>query len=121
MKVGSPGLPVGTYNAEFVGTEDQPANVDAGFGPGVRWKFKVLTGPQTGKICSRITGTMPTPKNACGRILAGLLGRALVDGEDIDLGRFVGVKVLAVVGQGQGGTRVETVVRSANLSEPIPY
>jgi hypothetical protein len=111
LTVGSGGVPVGNYVATFAGYENQPENKEKGYGMGLRWKFAIADGPQAGQITSRITSPTPTTKNTCGKMLVGLLGRALRDGEQIDPDAFIGKKYMIVVAAGQnGGTRVEAVV-----------
>lgn len=110
LKITSGGVPVGSYKATFAGYEVQPENKEKGYGAGLRWKFTVTEGPQAGQTASRITGSAPSPKNAAGKILTGLLGRAVAEGEAIDPDTLIGKPYLIVVGAGQnGGTRVEAV------------
>ena len=111
FKVGSGGVPVGNYSATFIGTKEQAANAQKGYGPGIRWEWKITVGPQAGQVASRITGPLPTPKNGAGKMLAGILGRALKEGEEIDLQAYVGKPYMIVVAAGQqGGTRVEAIM-----------
>jgi hypothetical protein len=110
LKVGSGGVPIGNYTATFIGIKEQAAN-EKGYGPGVRWEFKITAGPQAGQVVSRITGPSPTPKNGAGKMLAGILGRALKEGEEVDLQTYIGRPYMVVVAAGQqGGTRVEAIV-----------
>jgi hypothetical protein len=105
------GVPVGNYTAVFQGVEPQPENKEKGYAAGVRWKFQVDAGPCAGQAATRITGAAPSPKNGCGKMLSGVLGRALKEGEQIDPAAFVGKRFMIVVAAGQGGgTRVEAVV-----------
>jgi hypothetical protein len=109
--VSSGGVPVGNYTAKFAGVEPAPANPEKGFGPGMRWKFTIDGGPHGGQIASRVTGPTPSPKNGCGKMLSGLVGRALKEGEQIDPDGYVGRRYMVVVAAGQGGgTRVEAIV-----------
>jgi hypothetical protein len=111
MTVSSGGVPAGSYTGSFAGIETQPEDKERGYAAGVRWKFTVNTGPYAGQSVSRITGATPSPKNSCGKILAGLVGRPLKEGEQIDVNTFVGKPYMLVVAAGQGGgTRVEAVV-----------
>jgi hypothetical protein len=111
LTVGSGGLPVGNYTALFAGIEPQPENKEKGYAAGLRWKFTVDAGPCKDQTASRITGTAPTTKNSCGKMLAGLLGRAVAEKEQIDPDIFVGKKYMIVVAAAQGGgTRVEAIV-----------
>lgn len=110
LTVSSGGVPVGNYTGTFAGVEAQAANKDKGYGAGLRWKFAIDAGAHAGQTASRITGPAPTPKNGCGKMLAGLLGRALTEGEAVDPDTLVGKRFMIVVAAGQGGgTRVEAV------------
>jgi hypothetical protein len=109
--VASGGVPVGNYTGSFAGVEPQPENKDKGYGAGLRWKWTIDAGPQAGQTVSRVTGPTPSPKNGCGKVLAGLLGRALKEGEQLDPTQCVGKRYMIVVAAGpQGGTRVEAVI-----------
>ena len=109
--VSSGGVPVGNYTGTFAGVEPTPANAEKGYGPGVRFKFTIDSGAQAGQVASRVTGPVPSPKNGCGKMLSGLLGRAITEGERIDPSAFVGWRYMIVVAPGQGaGTRVDAVV-----------
>jgi hypothetical protein len=109
--VSSGGVSVGNYTGKFAGVEIQPENTEKGYGPGVRWKFTIDAGPCAGQTASRITGGTASPKNGCGKMLSGLIGRAVKEGEQIDVGTFIGKRYMIVVAVSQGGgTRVETIV-----------
>src|SRR5262245_15571090 len=102
------GPPAGSYVARFEGVEQTQHET---YGEGLRWKFKVLQGPQAGQLASRTTGLKPSAKNGCGKVLAGLVGRALDLDEEIDIVQYVGRTYLIVVQAGEkGGTRVEAVI-----------
>lgn len=106
LKVSTGGVPAGSYLAKFTGYEE--TNND--YGDGLRWQFEVASGPIKGSKTSRITGPLPTPKNSCGRVLSGILGKPLTPGEDIDLDSLVGKTYLIVVTTtDSGSTRVDTV------------
>lgn len=114
--VSSGAVPPGTYTGTFAGVENVPANPEKGFGPGVRFKFTIVAGLFEGQTTCRVTGTSATQKNSCGRILSGLLGRALRDGELIEVDSFIGRKYMLVVAPGPGsGTRVDAIVPIPNL------
>jgi hypothetical protein len=111
LKVTSGSIPVGQYRATFEGVEEQPANVQKGYAAGLRWKFKVVSGPHAGLATSRVTGATPSPANACGKILSGLVGRAIKEEEEFDPDQYRGRKYLVIVEAAQGGgTRVAAVV-----------
>ena len=58
-----------------------------------------------------MTGPTPSPKNGCGKMLAGLIGRALLEGEQVDPDQYAGKRYMLVVAAGQGGgTRVKAIV-----------
>jgi hypothetical protein len=108
LTVTSGGPPTGSYAARFAGIEETTHDE---FGAGLRWKFEVTQGEQAGKVASRTTGLRPTAKNGCGKMLAGVLGRELRAGEQLDPHQFVGREYLIVVGPTENGsTRVEAVV-----------
>ena len=111
LTVSSGGVPIGNYTGTFAGIEAQPENKEKGYGPGIRWKFAIDNGPCAGQTASRVTGQTLTPKNTCGKMLSGLLGRGLKEGEQIDPDQFIGKRFMIVVEAGQGGgTRVAAVV-----------
>jgi hypothetical protein len=111
MTVTSGGVPVGNYTGRFGGVEDVLANPEKKFGPGIRWKFTIDDGPYCGQSVSRVTAPAPTFKNSCGKMLAGLVGRALSQDEQVDSDTFLGRRYMLVVAAGQeGGTRVEAVM-----------
>ena len=111
LTVSSGGVPVGNYTGTFSGTEATQAKPEKGYGAGIRWKFQVDSGPCAGQTTSRVTGMSPTPKNGCGKMLSGLIGRALKEGEQIDPDAFIGKHYMIVVATGrEGGTRVEAIV-----------
>jgi hypothetical protein len=106
----SGGVPVGTYTGSFAGTEAQPANKELGYGPGLRWKFHIASGTQAGQSTGRVTGPTPSPRNACGKLLSGLIGRALKEGEQINPDDYIGRMYMIIVAAGPGGgTRVEAI------------
>lgn len=117
---GGQGVPVGIYqNAIFDGIEVVPANIEKGYKPGYRFKFKVAEGPHAGAIASRVVGG-DAPKRVNGRwnnlakILSEMTGQPLALGVDYDIEPLVGKAFTVVVKQGEGGgTRVDAVMRVA--------
>jgi hypothetical protein len=107
----SGGIPPGNYTGTFAGFEAQPANKEKGYPAGIRWRFVIDAGPLAGQSVSRITTSSPTPRNACGKVLSGLIGHDLQQGEQIDPGIYLGNRYLLEVAPGkEGGTRVESIV-----------
>jgi hypothetical protein len=110
MTMSQGGVPAGEYTATFAGIEPQAANVEKGYGAGIRWKFTIDAGAQQGQMSSRITSPAPTLRNSCGKMLTGLIGRPLADRESADPNAYLGKRYRILVGVGQGnGTRVEFV------------
>jgi hypothetical protein len=103
------GVPVGSYVAKFVEVQNvtHPEH-----GPGLEWVFEVTKGPHAGSKTSRTTGTAPSGKNACGRILGGVTGGAISPGAQINLADYVGKKFLVMVepNSTNTGTRIGTVM-----------
>jgi hypothetical protein len=58
--------------------------------PGIEWQFEITDGPQAGQIVGRITSAVPTTKNACGTLLAGLVGRLVQPDEEVDPDQYRG-------------------------------
>ena len=79
--------PSGTYLAVLRAVE--PALHDL-FGAGLRFVFRVEDGPWAGAVVEQTTGRRPTARNACGLLLAGLLGRPLEPGEVVELEALIG-------------------------------
>ena len=102
-------MPEGMHYAVFTTTESVPAREWEGkqLEEGVRWAYEVSVGPHKGRRLSTITGTVPTEKNGCGRILAGMFGRPIKPGEDIDIEPLIGQTFLVNV---QGGKIVTVAV-----------
>lgn len=102
-------MPDGTFYTVFTTTESVPAREWEGkqLEEGVRWVFEVTHGPHKGRRLSTTTGPVPTEKNACGRILAGLFGRPITPGEDIDIEPFLSMTFIVTV---QGGKIVNVAV-----------
>jgi len=73
-------VPVGFYHAAFVGVEEHKLQ-DGSLK--WRWTWKITTGPETGKIASALTERSINPNTHAGRLIAGLLGRVIVVGEDV--------------------------------------
>jgi hypothetical protein len=99
-------VPAGSYVAKFLGIEPTEPNQ---FGEGIRWKFEVVSGPHAGARISRTTGTKPTLKNQCGKLLIAVSGKSSL-GEEIDLSAYVGRTYLIVVVQRpEGGISLDSV------------
>jgi len=103
------GPPPGIYRAIFQGVE-QTEHPE--YGAGARFDFKVVGGEHDGKITSRTCKPQPSPKNATGRLLSGLLGGQMQPGQTVSLAACIGKPFTVVVGLAPSGnaTRVESVM-----------
>jgi hypothetical protein len=104
------GCKPGSYAAEFVGAFKLPPKADGpDYGPALIVKFRTDDGLEPSAIVSET----PTLRNACGRILAGMLGRPLKPEEEIEWSSFEGQKFLVVVvtNKTQTGTTIGDVTR----------
>ena len=110
IEAGGSTVPAGAFRATFTGVEDTDHEE---YGAGLRFRFEVVGGGHAGEETSRITGTRPTPKNALGKILAGLTGSGLEVGQDVDIEACIGKQYLVNICETKSGsTRVESVIRA---------
>ena len=103
------GPPPGTYKGVLESIE---ATTHQEFGDGVRITWRITEGMSSGLLASRTCNPHPTPTNATGRLMAGLLGRQIKPGEKVSLAACIGRSYMVVVGLGRNGqsTRVESCV-----------
>lgn len=103
------GPPAGFYRTRFLTVEP---TLHEEYGAGLKFVFEVSEGELKGAQASRITSASPTPKNAAGRMLSGIIGEALVPGQKVDLAPFVGREYLTQVETVPGGTstRIATIM-----------
>jgi hypothetical protein len=108
VKAGA-GVPAGHYRAKFVDVEQTTHDE---YGDGLKFVWEVVDGDQRGGLATRITSPNPTPKNAAGRMIAGITGTSLTPGCRVDLEPHVGrIYLLQVSTVANGnGTRVEAVI-----------
>ncbi len=98
-------LPPNAYYAKFVSVE--PFSNDRVQGK-LRWRWEVASGTCKGREASALTDTKITAFTQSGRLLAGLLQRQLVPGEDMaklwaDLQACVGKAYMVTVQAGPKG------------------
>lgn len=105
----SSGPPANIYKATFVGVTK---TTHPEYGDGARFDWKVVGGEHDGKTASRTCKPSPSAKNVTGKLMAGLLGRAINPGEKVNLAACIGKVYTIVVGLAQNGTstRVESVM-----------
>ena len=83
-------VPAGTYDVQFVGTEEaKPFDGPSRYGrtnngPRLLWRFRITAGPLTGKDLVQFTGNEIVQKSGLLRLLTMMLGRPLRKGERID-------------------------------------
>lgn len=111
--MGSGGLPVGSYRAEFVGAEAFDDNADK-YGPGVSLRWRVLEGEQAGSEVTRICSAKLTPKSALGKFGVAIKGGEIKTGEQFSFAPYAGVRgSLMVEPTDSGGSRVSVFLRDA--------
>jgi hypothetical protein len=100
-KVKPAGAKPGSYNAVFTGAYELPPREDGpDYGPALICKWKSDCGAEPSAIVSQT----PTVKNACGRILAGMLGRQLRTEEEVSWEQFEGKRYMVLVVTNKAGT-----------------
>lgn len=74
-------LPVGFYTTLFKGVAEVTMPKDGS----IKWRFEweVKTGEHAGEQASALTDRSISPTTLPGRLIAGLLGRAIVPGENV--------------------------------------
>lgn len=111
------GVPAGAYVGTFDGYEEVPPNPEKEFGPGLKFVWTISEGVCKGQKACRVVNIPkmpPGPGNALGKLLAALKGGTVSDGENLDPAQWIGHKYTFIVQAGpNGGTRVETVAKSA--------
>ncbi len=73
-------VPIGFYTAAFNGVEEVKLQDGS-----LKWRFawEVKTGPEQGKQASALVDRSINPNTHAGRLIAGLLGRAIIVGENV--------------------------------------
>lgn len=103
------GPPAGFYRTKFMNVE---SSEHPEYGAGLKFVFEIVEGELKGQHASRITSASPTPKNAAGRMVSGIIGEPLAAGQRINLAPFVGREYLTQVETVPGGTstRIATIM-----------
>ncbi|MCE9567000.1 MAG: hypothetical protein K8U57_33780 [Planctomycetes bacterium] len=81
-------LPAGSHYCKFMNYEiAPPKDWGDGRGPqsGIRWRHEVSRGPHQGRLVTKTTGCKPTPKTACGEMIAAVLGNLPPEGTQPDV------------------------------------
>ena len=105
-------VPEGNYQAEYVGNEEITSKFSED-GKAIAWRFKVVDGPNTGKVVSLVSGRTPTAKNKCGKTISSLIGKTPNVGDSVTIKDFIGKRYLVVVKKNDNGdgTKIDTVVK----------
>ena len=98
------GIETGQYTATFKGVEA----IETQYGGGARFIFEV-----NGSTISRITKSQATMANATGRIIAGMVGKSLRPGEEVDLDTLIGKQFAITVEHSTNGTSTRVADRPA--------
>lgn len=106
-----PEVPVGKYTAKFLGItlKEASGKLDEKgrpMPPAMTWDFQIVGGECEGRTIDRLTGRIPTAKNGCGKMLAGVTDTVLRDGDQIDLEQFVGKSYRITVEENGERTRL---------------
>lgn len=111
-------VPEGQYVGKFLGLEmleprpgEGPRRGPDGreMQPAMAWRWEIVGGDSAGRIADRVSSRSPTPKNVAGRLLSAITGLILREGDNVELGEYVGKYYrLSVVKKpnGTGGTYV---------------
>ena len=73
-------VPVGRYFADFQGVNEIKLQDGS---QKWRWEWAVTTGPEAGKVASALTDQSISPTTLPGVLISGLIGRAIVAGENV--------------------------------------
>jgi hypothetical protein len=112
-------VPTGTYAAKLLGYKEmQPSAKFPDSGTSYAWEFEIAEGVHARKTTSRWTPTKLTMSNNFGKLVRELLGRPLVNGEDIDPDTFVGKKFSITVGPSADGMKTKVIMCAPLTSAP---
>ena len=99
-------LPEASYMVRFKGIEDYEMKV-GDKPPEPKWKFvwEVVSGNHAGKVTDTLTDKVISTNSLPGKLIKGLLGRELVEGEDVQalIGGCKDKTYLGVVEKGKQG------------------
>lgn len=123
-------MPDGKYLAKFTGVtmrDDKPGekprvgNDGKPLPPAMTWDFVIVQGDHQGKKADKLTGRTPTPKSGCGKMLAAIADTVLKDGQQVDLGQFVGCLYRVTVEDNRVSDSPAPVrVYDASAAQPAP-
>lgn len=82
-------------NPKAIGANGQP------IGPGIRWAFRIMTGPDKGKETARITQLNPTHKNSCGRMIMAVTDKDLSEDHPFESSAYHGFYYAVSIREGK--------------------
>ena len=112
-------VPTGTYTAKLLGYKEmQPSAKFPDSGTSYAWEFEIAEGLHARKTTSRWTPTKLTMSNNFGKLIREMLGRPLINGEDIDPDTFVGKKFSITVGPSADGMKTKVIMCAPLTATP---
>ena len=112
-------VPTGTYTAKLLGYKEmQPSAKFPDSGTSYAWEFEIAEGLHARKTTSRWTPTKLTMSNNFGKLIREMLGRPLINGEDIDPDNFVGKKFSITVGPSADGMKTKVIMVAPLTATP---
>lgn len=112
-------VPTGTYAAKLLGYKEmQPSAKFPDSGTSYVWEFEIIEGLHARKTTSRWTPTKLTMSNNFGKLVREMLGRPLVNGEDVDPDNFIGKKFTITVGPSADGMKTKVIMVAPGAATP---
>ena len=112
-------VPTGTFTAKLLGYKEmQPSAKFPDSGTSYAWEFEIVEGLHARKTTSRWTPTKLTMSNNFGKLVREMLGRPLINGEDIDPDTFVGKKYTITVGPSADGLKTKVIMCAPLTATP---
>ena len=112
-------VPTGTYAAKLLGYKEmQPSAKFPDSGTSYVWEFEIVEGVHARKTTSRWTPTKLTMSNNFGKLVREMLGRPLVNGEDVDPDNFIGKKFTITVGPSADGMKTKVIMVAPGAATP---
>lgn len=112
-------VPTGNYPAKLLGYKEmQPSAKFPDSGTSYVWEFEIIEGLHARKTTSRWTPTKLTMSNNFGKLVREMLGRPLVNGEDVDPDNFIGKKYTITVGPSADGMKTKVIMVAPLTAAP---
>lgn len=119
-------VPTGTYAAKLLGYKEMPPSAKfPNSGTSYAWEFEIVEGIHARKTTSRWTPTKLTMSNNFGKLVREMLGRPLLNGEDVDPDWFINKKYTITVGPSDDGMKTKVIMcapltASSAMAPPPP-